>query len=34
VEALERLDLRLPEVSKAQLAEMRRVREALEAEKD
>jgi PPK2 family polyphosphate:nucleotide phosphotransferase len=33
VEALERLDLRLPEVGKAQLAEMLRVREALEAEK-
>ena len=34
VEALEGLDLRFPEVGKAQLAEMRRARKALEAEKD
>jgi len=34
VEALEGLDLRFPEVGKAQLAEMRRARKALEAGKD
>ena len=34
VDALDRLDLRFPKVSRAQLEEMRRVRKALEAEKD
>ena len=34
VDALDRLDLRLPKVSRAQLEEMRRVRKALEAEKE
>ena len=34
VDALDRHDLRLPKVSRAQLEEMRRVRKALEAEKD
>jgi PPK2 family polyphosphate:nucleotide phosphotransferase len=34
VEAMERLDLRFPRVGRRQLEEMRRVRKALEAEKD
>ena len=34
VDALDRLDLRFPKVSRAQLEEMRRVRKALEAEKE
>jgi PPK2 family polyphosphate:nucleotide phosphotransferase len=34
VDALDRLDLRFPKVSRAQLEEMRRIRKALEAEKD
>jgi PPK2 family polyphosphate:nucleotide phosphotransferase len=34
VDALERLDLRFPKVARPQLEEMRRIRKALEAEKD
>jgi len=34
VEALDRLDLRFPKVSRVQLKEMQRLRKALEAEKD